>query len=188
MNVEVREADEQDLAWVVALAEQCVVFGIPAGRPLSDGEVRENARRNLATLPAAALENPAVKVLVAFDAETGERLGYLILTLDERDALTGTPQSFIYDLAVDPRHWGRYVVHRLVRRAAQVTAEHGLSFMVGEVTVDNERTLVQARRLGFQVESYRMAGACGPEGLGPLPGRGAESAYERSRRRGGRTS
>lgn len=182
-DIEIREARLEDIPWVRDLAVRSVVFGIPGGRDIPNAEVQAHVRRTLEDLEFTFRSDPSFRVLVATDAATGERLGYLMLDLSHEEASTGERQSLIHDLAVEPAHWGRYVVHRLVRRAAQVTHAKGLRFMIGEVTADNRRTLVQALRLGFEVERHQIVMQCGPEGPLPMPGRPAEErAHDRSRR------
>ncbi len=170
-------ACSEDYTWLVELAVGSVLFGVPSSRPAS--QVEERARINLAELEAACLDG-SMLALIAWEDE--RRVGYLILQLEERDRFTGTAQSFIYDLAVERDRWGAHVVHRLVAQAARETARRGHRFMVGEVTFDNERTLVQARRLGFVVERVRLGIGCGPEGRVPLQRR-ADTAYTASRQK-----
>lgn len=184
--IEVREARLDDIPWVRDLAVRSVVFGVPVGRDIPNAEVQAHVRRTLADLEFTFRRDPAFRILVAENPDTGERLGYLMLDLAHQEASTGEPQAMIHDLAVEPRNWGRYVVHRLVRRAAQTAHERGLRYMIGEVTADNRRTLVQALRLGFVLERHQIVMQCGPEGPLPMPGRPeAERAHDRSRKRPG---
>lgn len=181
-DIEVREARLEDVPWIRGLAARSVIFGIPSGRDIPEAEVQEHVRRTLADLEFTYRRDPSFRILVALDATTQERLGYLMLDLAHEEASTGERQSLIHDLAVEPKHWGRYVVHRLVKRAAQLTHERGLRYMIGEVTADNRRTLVQALRLGFEVERHQIVMQCGSEGPRPMPGRPEEErAHDRSR-------
>lgn len=187
-EVEVRDALLEDIPWIRDLAVRSVVFGIPAVRDIPEAAVQDHVRRTLADLEFTFRRDPCFRILVAVDRGSGERLGYLMLDLADQEASTGEPQAMIHDLAVEPRNWGRYVVHRLVRQAARTAHGHGLRYMAGEVTADNRRTLVQALRLGFVVERHQIVMQCGPEGALPMPGRSeAERAHDRSRRRPGRT-
>ncbi len=170
-------ASSEDYAWLVELAVGSVLFGVPSSRPAS--QVEERARLSLAELESTCSDGSVI-ALIAWEGE--RRVGYLVLQLDEKDRFTGTAQSFIYDLAVERDRWGAHVVHRLVEQAARETARRGHQFMGGEVTFDNERTLVQARRLGFVVERVRLGIGCGPEGRVPLRRR-ADTAYAASRQK-----
>lgn len=170
-------ASSEDYTWLIELAVGSVQFGVPSSRPAS--QVEERARHSLADLEATCSDGSVV-ALIAWEGE--RRVGYLILQLEERDHFTGTAQSFIYDLAVERDRWGAQVVHRLVEQAARETARRGHRFLVGEVTFDNQRTLVQARRLGFVVERVRLGIGCGPQGRIPLQRR-ADTAYAASRQK-----
>jgi len=169
--IRVRTARVEDLAWVRDLAVRSVVHGIPEGRGISPEEVQDRARALLADLEDTLQDDPDRIVLVACESacegDTGRRLGYLMLDLDHREAATGEPQALIRDVAVEPDDWGRHVPHHLVREAARRAHHRGLHHLAGEVTASNRRALVQALRLGFTVERYQIAAACGPEGLIP---------------------
>lgn len=169
---------DQDFAFVRDLALRSVAYGVPSSR-IQPEELCQRAGEHLADLHQTCRDQPVV-ALIAWEGE--RRVGYLILQLDERDPYSGQAQSFIYDLAVEPDRWGAYVVNRLVAEAARVTSARGARFMVGEVTRDNMRTLVQARRLGFVVERVRLGIGCTPEGRRPLERR-AETAYDQSRKK-----
>ena len=167
----------EDFAFVVDLAVRSVVFGIPSSREQDEESLRARARVSLESLESTCRSGLAI-TLVAW--EDARRVGYLILQLEERDPFSGAAQSFIYDLAVEPDRWGSYVVNRLVAEAARQSYARGYRWMVGEVTRDNLRTLVQARRLGFVIERVRLGIGCGPAGRVPLE-QGRDTAYARSR-------
>lgn len=169
----------EDFAFVSDLASRSVVYGVPSTRPEDSESLRQRARESLAEL-AEACASGFVVALIAFEGE--RRVGYLLLQLSERDPYSGEVQSFIHDLAVEPDRWGAYVVNHLVAEAARVTAARGARIMLGEVTRDNMRTLVQARRLGFVIERVRVGIGCGPEGRVPLERR-TDTAYADSRKR-----
>jgi len=69
---------------------------------------------------------------------------------------TGTRQSFIHDIAVRRKYWGRYVVQKLVRRAEEVTREHGMQFIAGSIAVHNERAIGVAKALGYEIERVQI--------------------------------
>ncbi|HXE72764.1 MAG TPA: GNAT family N-acetyltransferase [Candidatus Nitrosotenuis sp.] len=171
-DIEVREARLADIAWVRSLAVRSAVYGIPHTRDISEREVQAQARKNLENLELTFNSRDFV-LLVA--TRGSQRLGYLMLDLSHIEPSTGEREGLIYDLAVAPEHWGRFVVHRLVRRAAQITAQRGFKYLVGEVSTNNRRTLVQALRLGFEVERYQIVMRCTPEGPAPIEHRPAEA-------------
>lgn len=170
-----RAESPEDFAFIVDLAVRSVLYGVPSTRDVKEESIQKKARESLQDL-----DRQPVVPLIAWEGE--RRVGYLILELNQRDPFSGECQTFIYDLAVEPDRWGAYVVHRLVAEAARVTASQGERFMQGEVTRDNLRTLVQARRLGFVIERVRVGIGCGPEGRVPLERR-EETAYTASRKK-----
>ncbi len=174
MRVVIREAVQDDFPWIEELAVDSSVYGIPANRSISNEEVKKSVRPVVHRRLVEAEHEPWFVVLVAFDGDTKQRLGYLMLDLDQVDPSTGERQGFIYDLAVAPEYWGRYVVHKLVDAAVKRTAREGMEFLVGEITADNERSLLQALRLGFIVERYRVAIRCSEDGKIPF----AERPFE----------
>lgn len=166
MRVEVRLAQPADRAWLGRLRQESAVYGIPYGRSIPNRAVQARSRASLEQLWQAE----DVEILVAVDQQ-GQRLGYLILLSHQLEPSTGEAQAVIYDLAVEPRHWGTRVVRELVQEAARRTAAKGLAYLVGEVSADNQRALQKALRLGFQVERHQIVMGCDPTGSAPMPGR-----------------
>ena len=165
----VRRARLTDLPVVRKLTLETVAYGIPEGRDIPNKTVQENARNYLKDLERLVHRKKEAAFLVAVD-ET-RVVGFLILEFNHVEDSTGEPQSYIYNLAVDPDYWGRYVVHQLVREAARVSHQHGFRYMTSKISASNRRTVVQALRLGFQIERYQMTMACSSEGIAEMPGR-----------------
>ncbi len=189
MKLEVRDADERDLRFVRRTAEMLSPIGIPYGRSVPNEMVAARARRSLAELRPG----PDTAILVAYLPEPGRPggrpVGYLILDLHVQEDTTGEPQSAIYDLGVLPNYWGSNAVRELVHAACRRTAREGLQFMVGEISAHNERTYLQALRLGFELERFQIVMRCSPEGPMPMPERAQEQrAYAQSRAERGRSS
>lgn len=179
MKVTVRLAQQADIPYVRRLAQESILYTIPYGRTTANSAVQARVREALREL--GRLQE--VQVLVATLAENGKLIGYLILQLDEPDDTTGDRQSYIYDLAVEKRYWGTPAVRLLVQEAARCTARAGLSYMSGEISAHNERTYLQALRLGFELERMRIVMACDENGPAPLPERPIEDrAYAASRK------
>lgn len=179
MEISVREATEADLEWVRERVLESSAYSIPYCRDVANSLVREAAEEDFERILA---EREHIVFLIAENQES-VRMGLLILNLNHTSDATGERQSLIEDLDVEPKFWGSPAVNRLVHRAAQVTAEHGLTYMVGHVAVGNRRTLLKARRLGFQIERYHLVMGCDPDGATVLPGRDeAEKAHDLSRR------
>lgn len=178
-DIIVRDARPDDLDWLRERVIESSVFSIPFGRDVSNTQVMVAADEDFSRL---LREEDHVAMLIAENAD-GERMGFLLLNLEHTSDATGEPQTLIEDLDVEPRFWGTPAVSRLVTRAAQVTAENGLRYMVGHVSEGNRRTLLKSRRLGFQVERYHMAMGCTPEGPAPMPGRADDQkAHDISRK------
>jgi len=176
--ITVREALETDFDWLRERVVESSVYSIPHVRDVPNDLVRQAANEDFDRVLA---ESDHVVFLIAQNQHQ-ERMGLLILNLDHRSDATGERQSLIEDLDVEPRFWGTAAVSYLVKRAAQVTAENGLEYMVGRVSVGNRRTLLKSLRLGFQIERYHFCMGCDPTGPVPLPGRDAEQrAHDVSR-------
>lgn len=177
-TIRVREYSNEDLPWLKQRIKESSIFSIPHGRSISNQKVKEAAEDDFTNLFSS--ENKVV-ILIA-ENEALERMGLLVLNLQHRSDATGERQSFIEDLDVETRFRGTAAVGHLVRRAAQVTAEHGLPYMAAHVAQGNRRTLLKSLRLGFEIERYHFAMAVTEDGPSKLPGRSAEEkAHDTSR-------
>jgi len=157
VNIEIREAKLRDVPFVRDLAVESVAYGIPHTRDVSPDYVRARTRKSLAELELVVRLEKDFKVLVAEDTEKLRIAGYIMLDLRDEESSTGEPQCMIHDLAVRRDYWGRFVVNRLIRAAADLTASRGLRYLVGEVTSSNKRTLITATKaLGFEIERHQI--------------------------------
>jgi ribosomal protein S18 acetylase RimI-like enzyme len=178
VKIGVRDASDRDMRFVRRLATDSALHGVPYGRSISNAAIKARVRGSIAAIEP----NEETVVLIAFDQETEKPIGYLILELYDIEDSTGERQSLIYDLAVHPKHWGTPAVRYLVREAARRTAKAGLKYMIGEVSAHNDRTYLQALRLGFELERLQIVMACSDEGPEPMPGRpDKEKHYAQSR-------
>lgn len=180
MKVGVRPAKPADIPYVRRLAQQSILYTIPYGRTTANAVVQARVREALREL--GSIED--VQVLIAYELDSEALIGYLILQLNEPDDTTGDRQSYIYDLAVEESYWGSPAVKLLVQEAARCTARAGLSYMAGEISAHNERTYLQALRLGFQLERMRVVMACSEEGQAPMPERAEKERTYASSRKG----
>ena len=182
MKIGIRDATDKDMRFVRRLATDSALHGVPYGRSISNAAIKARVRDSISAIEPS--EETAV--LIAFDQETKRPVGYLILELYDIEDSTGERQSLIYDLAVHPRHWGTPAVRYLVREAARRTAKAGLQYMIGEVSAHNDRTYIQALRLGFELERFQIVMACSEDGPEPMPGRPEEQKhYAQSRTKKG---
>jgi ribosomal protein S18 acetylase RimI-like enzyme len=185
MKVGVRDAQGSDIPFVRRLAQESILYTIPYGRTTQNSVVQARVRENLRGLEPSE----DMTVLIAYRQDNERAIGYLILQLNELDDATGDRQSYIYDLAVEPRYWGTPAVRLLVREAARRTHQAGLHYMSGEISAHNQRTYLQALRLGFELERLKIVMACDESGPAPLPKRpDQQRAYDSSRRKAGRKS
>lgn len=179
-SIRVREDRPDDLEWVKERITASSVFSVPYGRDIPNSVVAEAASRDFDRL----MQDRENTIILIAENESQDRMGVLVLNLSHVSPLTRERQSLIEDLDVDPKFWGTAAVGHLVRRAAQVTAEHGLNRMVGRVSAGNRRTLVKSLRLGFEVESYHLSIGCDQNGSRRMPGRpDSEKAHLLSRKR-----
>lgn len=159
--------------------EESSLYNIPYGRDVSHEEVRQAARRDF----QAVTEGVDDLVILVAEDENFERLGSLLLQLHCCSPVTGEPQSQVYSLVIDPKHWGGPAPRLLVKEAAKITGLAGYRYMVGQVTADNKRMKLKAERMGFEVEGYEIVMACTLEGPAPMPGRPENlRAHDLSRR------
>ena len=180
MTIKVRDATQRDMRFVRKLAVESALHGVPYGRSITNAAIKARVRDSISKIEP----NEETTILVAFDEENEKPMGYLILELFCVEDSTGERQSLIYDLAVHPKHWGTSAVRELVREAARRTARAGLQYMIGEVSAHNDRTYLQALRLGFELERFQIVMACSEVGPEPMPGRpDSEKQYAQSRKK-----
>jgi ribosomal protein S18 acetylase RimI-like enzyme len=160
MNISVRKARLTDISFIRRLACESVIYGIPHTRTVDPEEVRRSTREALKTLEIDFKMRKDFEIFVAEDLDANKPVGYLMLDLVQVERSTGEHQSLIHDIAVRREYWGKYVVHKLVAAAKKMTHERGLKYMVGEITSSNRRTVVQAQRLGFEIERYQIVMKC----------------------------
>lgn len=181
MRIEIRDALDEDMRHVRRLALESCLHGVPYGRDITNRAVKARARESVKQI----IPDDVTQILVAYDADDNDKfMGYLILELDSIEGSTGERQSLIYDLAVHPKYWGTPAVGYLVREASRRTAHAGLRYMIGEVSAHNDRTYLQALRLGFELERFQIVMACSEDGPTPMPGRpDDEKHYAQSRKK-----
>lgn len=182
-GIVIRRATLGDVGFIRRLALESAAYSIPEGRDISVDMVRARAREALRNLEILVHRRREAAILVAVDAEEeGRPVGYLILEFNHVEETTGETQSHIYDLAVEQDHMGRFVPHRLCWEAARISHEHGYRYMSGTVSATNQRALMTALKMGFDVERIGIVMACGPEGPARMPGRPVrERAHEINR-------
>ncbi|MHB2018222.1 MAG: GNAT family N-acetyltransferase [Candidatus Xenobia bacterium] len=170
--VEIRRATLADVQFIRQLCIESVVYGVPGGRDIANDEVQKRAAESLRNLEILVHRRKDCAILVAFDKTRDEhRAGYLILEFKHLEEATGEMQSHVFDMAVEQAYMGKYVGHRLVREAARVSHQQGYRYMSANISAANERALLSAIKLGFDVERFGLVMACDADGIARMPGR-----------------
>jgi ribosomal protein S18 acetylase RimI-like enzyme len=157
MRIAVRYAKIEDFPFIGELAGESIVYGVPKIRDIEPDKLKVHMKRAYENLSRIYENQKDIVIFVADEEENSESIGYLTLILNEVEGSTGERQSFIQDLAVKRRYWGKYVVHRLMDRAAEETKARGLHYITGSISVDNMRAFGTATKaLGYELERYQI--------------------------------
>jgi ribosomal-protein-alanine N-acetyltransferase len=97
---------------------------------------------------AGEISKPSSICLGAFDAETDELLGYLIIS-------RYVDAWHVMNVAVEPSHRRRGIATALLDRLFELTAEDGRRGYTLEVRVSNTHAIALYERLGFQARGIR---------------------------------
>jgi [ribosomal protein S18]-alanine N-acetyltransferase len=97
---------------------------------------------------AGEISKPSSICLGAFDAETHELLGYLIIS-------RYVDAWHVMNVAVEPDHRRRGIATALLDRLFELTAEDGRRGYTLEVRVSNTQAIALYERLGFQARGIR---------------------------------
>ncbi len=179
MEIRVREARTLDLKWLGQLMVDSSVYNIPVGRDVPNEQVKRTVAQDFRNI----VEGAEDLIILVAENESSERMGVLILQLNQCSPNTGEPQGQVYSLAIEPRFWGSAAASHLVREAAKITAGHGHRYLVGQLTADNQRMKLKAQRMGFEIEAYEIVMACTLDGPAKMPGRPeSQRAHDVSRR------
>jgi len=170
--IEIRRAGLADCPFIRQLSVEMVGQGIPEKRDIPTETVRERCQEGLVELEHWISRKREFAILVAVDSgKENERAGFIIIEFNHLEESTGEKQSYIFNLAVRADYWGKWAGHRLVWEAAKVSHQRGYRYMTSKVTASNERALLSAVKMGFEIERYQLTIACGPEGRARMPGR-----------------
>ena len=179
--MKVSPATIEDIPWVRALLLDSSVYTISELRDIGNDKVRE-LRASKGLDLGSLIDRTDFVILVARQADA--RAGYLILQFDVVESTTNEAQAYLYDIAVEPEHWGSGAYRALMLHAIKLAAWRGYRFLSGTITASNRRSLLAAQRLGCQIERYEMVVGCSLQGPVPMPGRPeAERSHAQSRKR-----
>lgn len=157
MEILVRYANKDDFEFIAELASMSIVHGVPKIRDIKPEELKKHIKSAYLNLSSIYDKQESIVIFVAEDSESNEKAGYLTLILNETEGATGEKQSFIQDLAVKRKYWGKFVVNKLMGRAEEETIKYGLRYITGSVSVDNTRAFGTATKgLGYELERYQI--------------------------------
>lgn len=156
---QVRRATAGDQLFVIVLNSRVSPVTLPAGRDLDPGEV---AARYLEVYLGLDLEgDPRLETLIVQQGKTP--VGYLMLKTGYSDEVTGEALAYIYDLAIEPEHWGKRATQRIMREAEARMHARGVAVLLGDISAANPRALKTAiHSLGYTLEQQRWARGLGP--------------------------
>lgn len=153
-----RQADPDDLAWILNLAEELAEVTVAPLRGHWGPQARKFARDSIRQL-IREIRTGSMQFLIASDRVTEERVGYLILNL-ESECPFEKREAYIEDMGVVSEYLGRQAGHFLTDEAARISAEAGLPYLSAHVSFANRRALLAALGNGFELESYRIVRPC----------------------------
>jgi len=117
------------------------------------GDIERIERRSYPTpwsrsMFASEIAKPSSICLGAFEAESGELLGYLIIS-------RYVDAWHVMNVAVEPTYRRRGIATALLDRLFELTAEDGRRGYTLEVRVSNAQAIALYERLGFQARGIR---------------------------------
>ncbi|MEW6279884.1 MAG: GNAT family N-acetyltransferase [Candidatus Eremiobacterota bacterium] len=151
----IRLARPQDAPFIRELASSSILSSLPPSRSVDPEQAAAYVRSAYDDLEEVLRTDRNLLLLIAED-EARQPIGYLMVELDHVEPSTGEKQAFIVDLAVVPDRRGRFSTNKLVRKACQLCRARGLKYLVGMVSVNNQRTLDLSRHLDFEVERVQI--------------------------------
>ncbi len=151
----IRSGTEEDLPFIKKLAVQACETSIPPTRNAPVFKVRASVEQFINMLPQIALTLP-LRTYILEVIKTKEKIGYIILLLNQLEPSTGEKQTIIQDYALLPQYRGKHLWKLLLEKAEEVAIENGNFYLTGLVTISNKASFVTAEKFGFQVERYQV--------------------------------
>lgn len=152
-----RDADNDDIAWILELAVQLAEVTVPPIRGAWGQAAQEFVRTSVSEL--LKYRGGLIRFLVAIDRADNSRVGYLLLNTNHESPLDDR-EMYIEDMGVVSEYLGKRVGHFLTDEAARIAGEEGVDYLGAHISGANRRALLAALGNGFELESYRIARPC----------------------------
>ncbi|MBQ7568012.1 GNAT family N-acetyltransferase, partial [bacterium] len=155
-SIEIRMATLEDVDDIIDLASEMVKYSRSPFRPVDENVIAEVRRADLQSI-YQLLNNKDMVAFVARD-HRGRLVGHVLLHIKSgnTDFLTGEELAWVFDISVQPKHWGSGVSRRLLQMAERFAQERGVRYVGLTVTVANGRALRFYQNCGYQEERYQM--------------------------------
>ncbi len=147
--MELRSADDGDVAGLEAMASRLHDFGPPPWRP------REQMDQAVRASLVDAVQSPGEGQVVLIAEEAGMRAGYVHLHPDV-DFFTGETHGHVSDLVVAPGAEGRGIGRALMEAAEAWARARGYRLLTLNVFGDNVRARALYDRLGYRPDTTKM--------------------------------
>lgn len=153
-TIEIYRAVPEDVDEIIELASEMAKCSRSPFRPVDEAKIIADRRADLQTL-YTLIHNKDFGAFVARD-HRGRLIGHVLVKTGLIDFLTGEEQAWIFDIAVQPKHWGSGISKKLLHTAEVFARERGIRYMGLTVTVSNRRALCFYQHAGYQEERFQM--------------------------------
>lgn len=152
--IEISRASAEDVDEIIDLASEMAKCSRSPFRPVDEEKIIADRRTDLQSL-YTLINNKDFGAFVARD-HRGRLIGHVLVKTGLIDFLTGEEQAWIFDISVQPKHWGSGISKKLLHMAEIFARERGIRYMGLTVTVANRRALCFYQHAGYQEERYQM--------------------------------
>ncbi len=145
MELSIRSATADDVAFIESLGKRTVIDSVAAMRRPAPADVIENFDRLL-----HIVEGREHVALIADDG--GQRVGFLLMLQSLPDEVTGQDQAFIAYMAVERERRGGGIGAALLTAAEDEARKRGVPYMALMVTEENASARALYERAGYLTE------------------------------------
>ena len=153
-SIEILRASADDVDEIIELGSEMAKCSRSPFRPVDEEKIIADRRADLQSL-YTLINNKDFGAFVARD-HRGRLIGHVLVKTGLIDFLTGEEQAWIFDISVQPKHWGSGISKKLLHVAEVFARERGIRYMGLTVTVANRRALCFYQHAGYQEERYQM--------------------------------